>query len=58
MFGLLAALFLFSRRAQAAAYSQADGQPGAALYVMKNLRGDWTTTEAVAGTSSSTRSTG
>ena len=51
MFGLLAALFLFSRRAQAAAYSQADGQPGAALYVMKNLRGgDWTTTEAVAGT--------
>ena len=51
MFGLVGALYLFSRRAQAAAYAQADGQPGAALYVMKNLRGnDWTTTEAVAGT--------
>ena len=51
LFGLVAALFVFSRRAQTAAYSQADGQPGAALYVLKNLRGnDWTTTEAVAGT--------
>lgn len=47
--GLLAALFVFSRRAQNAAYSQADGQPGAALYVLRNLRGaDWKTTEAVA----------
>lgn len=50
--GLLAALLLFSRRAQAAAYSQADGQPGAALYVLRNLRGsDWKTTEAVAASS-------
>lgn len=49
--GLLAALFVFSRRAQSAAYSQADGQPGAALYVLRNLRGaDWRTTEAVAAT--------
>ena len=51
LFGLVAAMYLFSRRAQGAAYAQADGQPGAALYVLKNLRGnDWTTTEAVAGT--------
>ncbi|MEP6852571.1 MAG: DUF4191 domain-containing protein [bacterium] len=49
--GLVAALFVFSRRAQTAAYSQADGQPGAALYVLQNLRGaDWKTTEAVAAT--------
>ena len=51
LFGLIAAMYLFSRRAQGAAYAQADGQPGAALYVLKNLRGnDWSTTEAVAGT--------
>jgi Domain of unknown function (DUF4191) len=49
-FGVLAALFLFSRRAQTAMYSKAEGQPGAALYVLQNLRGDWTTTEAVAAT--------
>jgi hypothetical protein len=49
--GALAALFMFSRRAQNAAYSEADGQPGAALYVLRNLRGsDWKTTEAVAAT--------
>ena len=48
--GLVAAMLVFSRRAQKAAYSQADGQPGAALYVLQNLRGhDWNTTEAVAG---------
>lgn len=51
LFGLVATMYLFSRRAQGAAYAQADGRPGAALYVLKNLRGnDWTTTEAVAGT--------
>ncbi|MCW2527229.1 MAG: rane protein [Pseudonocardiales bacterium] len=50
--GVVAALLVFSRRAQKAAYSQADGQPGAALYVLQNLRGnDWKTTEAVAGNS-------
>ena len=48
--GLVVAMFLFSRRAQSAAYAQADGQPGAALYVLKNVRGDWTTSEAVAAT--------
>lgn len=50
LFGAMAALFIFSRRAQKSAYAQADGQLGAALYVLKNIRGDWTTTEAVVAT--------
>jgi hypothetical protein len=50
LFGVLAALFLFSRRAQSSAYRQADGQPGAAAYVLGQLRGDWHKTDAVAAT--------
>src|SRR4051794_22734557 len=50
LFGLLAAMFLFSRRAQSSAYRQAEGQPGAAAYVLGQLRGDWHKTDAVAGT--------
>ena len=50
MLGLLAAMFLFSRRAQSSAYSQAEGQAGAAAYVLGQLRGDWRKTDAVAGT--------
>lgn len=50
LIGLLPAMFVFSRRAQAAMYTKADGQPGAALYVLQNLRGDWTMTEAVSAT--------
>jgi len=48
--GLAAALFIFSRRAQSSAYRQAEGQPGAAAYVLGQLRGDWRKTDAVAGT--------
>ena len=48
--GLVAALFIFSRRAQTSAYSQAEGQPGAAAYVLGQMRGDWRKTDAVAGT--------
>ncbi|MDQ1752518.1 MAG: hypothetical protein QOE71_3574 [Pseudonocardiales bacterium] len=48
--GLVAALFIFSRRAQSSAYLQAEGQPGAAAYVLGQLRGDWHKTDAVAGT--------
>jgi hypothetical protein len=51
LFGVIAAMFLFSRRAQSSAYSQAEGQPGAAAYVLGQLRGDWHKTDAVAGTS-------
>ncbi|MBV9823847.1 MAG: DUF4191 domain-containing protein [Actinobacteria bacterium] len=50
LFGALAALFLFSRRAQSSAYRQAEGQAGAAAYVLGQLRGDWRKTDAVAGT--------
>jgi F0F1-type ATP synthase assembly protein I len=47
--GLAAAMFIFSRRAQTSAYSQAEGQPGAAAYVLGQMRGDWRKTDAVAG---------
>jgi hypothetical protein len=49
--GLLAALIVFNRRAQTAMYSQAEGQAGAAGWVLQNqLKGDWRVTQAVAGT--------
>lgn len=45
-------MLIFSRRAQTSMYSQAEGTPGAAAWVLQNnLRGDWHTTPAVAGTS-------
>ena len=47
--GLLAATFWFSRRAMRAAYTQIDGQPGAAAAVIQSLRGgNWLVTPAVA----------
>jgi hypothetical protein len=46
---LLAATFWFSRRAMKAAYSQIDGQPGAAAAVIQSMRGsNWLVTPAVA----------
>lgn len=46
---LLAATFWFSRRAMRAAYTQIDGQPGAAAAVIQSLRGsNWLVTPAVA----------
>jgi F0F1-type ATP synthase assembly protein I len=48
--GLAAAMLIFSRRAQKSAYTQAEGQPGAAAYVLGQLRGDWRKTDGVAGT--------
>jgi hypothetical protein len=50
LFAAIAVMFVFSRRAQASAYRQAEGQPGAAAYVLGQLRGDWRKTDAVAGT--------
>ena len=47
MFGLLAATFVFGRRVQATAYSQVEGQIGAAAAVLNNMRGDWRVTPAV-----------
>lgn len=47
--GLLAATFWFSRRAMSAAYSQIEGQPGAAVAVIQSWRGgSWVVTPAVA----------
>jgi hypothetical protein len=50
LFGLLAALIVFGRRAQGSAYRQVEGQPGAAAWVLEGLRGDWRVTSGVAGT--------
>lgn len=51
IFGVLAAMLVFSRRAQRSMYAQAEGQAGAAGWMLKQqLRGDWRLTEAVAGT--------
>ena len=41
MTAALGGLFLFGRRAQAAAYRQIEGQPGAAASVMQTLRRGW-----------------
>lgn len=51
IFGVLAATFVFGRRAQKAAFSQVEGQPGAAGWVLGNMRGDWRVTQGVQVTS-------
>lgn len=43
--GLLAAMFILSRRAERAAFSQLEGQPGAAGAAMSTLRRGWITEE-------------
>jgi hypothetical protein len=49
--GVLVGLLIFSRRAQRSMFAQAEGQAGAAGWMLKQqLRGDWRLTEAVAGT--------
>ncbi|MCH9816366.1 MAG: DUF4191 domain-containing protein [Actinomycetia bacterium] len=45
--GLLAAVFLFSRRAMSAAYKQVEDQPGGAAAVVESMKGNWTTSPAV-----------
>jgi hypothetical protein len=47
MMGLLAALVIFSRRAQAAAYAQLEGRPGAAASALTTLRRGWKSEPAV-----------
>jgi len=47
MLGLLAMLIVFSRRAQAAAYAQLDGRPGAAASALTTLRRGWKADPAV-----------
>jgi hypothetical protein len=44
---LLAATFVFGKRVQATAYSQVEGQLGAAAAILSNMRGDWRVTPAI-----------
>jgi len=48
--GVLIAVSIFGRRVQRSVYSKADGTPGAAGWVLDNLRGQWLVTPGVAGT--------
>ena len=48
--GLLVAFIIFTRRAQRSIYRQAEGQTGAAGWVLDNMRGKWRVTPGVAGT--------
>jgi hypothetical protein len=48
---LVALMLVFSRRAQRSMFTQAEGQPGAAGWMLQQqLKGDWRLTQAVAGT--------
>lgn len=51
--GLLAMAYWFSRRAMNAAYSQIEGQAGAAVAVIQQMRGNWSISPAVAVTKNS-----
>ena len=46
--GLVTAMIIFGRRAQSAAFSEVEGQPGAAAWVIQGLRGNWRATPAAA----------
>lgn len=50
LFGVMTGLIIFSRRAQASAFAQMKGRPGAAAAALQMLRRGWTTTPAVAFT--------
>jgi hypothetical protein len=48
---VMAGMLVFSRRAQRTMFTQAEGQPGAAGWMLQQqLRGDWRLTQGVAGT--------
>ena len=53
MSGLTLSMVIFGRRAERAAYSQIEGQPGAAAASLNMLRRGWTVTPAVAVTKNS-----
>lgn len=44
-FAMLAAMFLLTRRAERAAYTRIEGEPGAARAAMGTVRGGWTFTD-------------
>jgi hypothetical protein len=47
LLGLVVAVAVFGRRVQRTAYSQVEGQMGAAAAVLQNMRGNWRVTPAV-----------
>ena len=47
LLALVVTAFVFGKRVQATAYSQVEGQLGAAAAVLTNMRGDWRVTPAV-----------
>lgn len=50
---LIVGMLVFSRRAQTSMYTQAEGQPGAAGWLLQQqLKGDWRLTQGIAGTAS------
>lgn len=50
LLGALVAFIIFGRRAQRSVFKQAEGQTGAAAWVLDNLRGKWRVTPGVAAT--------
>ncbi|MDD4867652.1 MAG: DUF4191 domain-containing protein [Mycobacterium sp.] len=50
LLGGLVTFIIFSRRAQRSIYSKAEGQAGAAAWVLDNMRGKWRVTPGVATT--------
>lgn len=48
LLSLMAATIVFGRRASAAAFTQIEGQPGAAAAVLQSMRGNWRVTPVVA----------
>jgi hypothetical protein len=48
--GVLLAFIIFVRRAQRSMFDRVDGQPGAAAWVLDQLRGSWRVSQMVAGT--------
>lgn len=50
LLGGLVTFIIFGRRAQRSIYSKAEGQTGAAAWVLDNLRGKWRVTPGVAAT--------
>jgi len=48
LLSLMAATIVFGRRAATAAFSQVEGQPGAAAAVLQSMRGNWRVTPVVA----------
>ncbi len=50
LLGVLVAFIIFGRRVQKSVYGKAEGQAGAAAWVLENLKGGWRVSNAIAGT--------